>query len=246
MEKNNGYGVYSKPYRRMIAGCMFFVLVLSTGYASAQNETVSYRLMLSSVKAGQLPAGWKVSATNPEGPLAHWSVGVDASAPMPESILSIDRIQDTSTSVFNLNWTNLVVFQDGDMSVRMRANSGKEDQGGGMIWRVLDENNYYIARYNPLEKNFRLYYVEDGLRNKLASAENLTAKSGAWVQIKIKHKGQRIQGWFNNTLAWEVVDAHLSKSGGVGLWTKADAASSFADLQVNTMPVKNSGKLAYE
>ena len=34
---------------------------------------------------------------------------------------------------------------------------GKLDQGGGLVWRYKDANNYYIARMNPLEDNFRVY-----------------------------------------------------------------------------------------
>ena len=232
MSKNSLHAVYIETNRRMLAGCMFFVLMGCAGYTSAQNETDTYRLALDTVKVGQLPAGWKVSATNSEGPLAQWAVGVDTSTNRPENILSIVRIQDVSTSVFNLNWTKQVVFQNGELSVRLRANSGKEDQGGGIIWRVQDESNYYVARYNPLESNFRLYFVEDGLRNTLASAEHLPGKSDVWNQIRIEHHGQHIQGWFNNSLAWEINDTHLPNAGGVGLWSKADAASSFAVFKV--------------
>jgi hypothetical protein len=35
----------------------------------------------------------------------------------------------------------------------MKAVAGKEDQGGGLVWRAMDSNNYYVARYNPLEDN---------------------------------------------------------------------------------------------
>lgn len=243
MSINILHSVYIEMNRRMIAGCMFLVLMMSAGYASAQNEPDNYRLDLDTVKVGQLPAGWHASATNPDGQLAQWAVDVDTSTPKRGKVLSILRIQDTSTAVFNLNWTKQVVFQNGELSVRMRANSGKEDQGGGMIWRVLDENNYYVARYNPLESNFRLYFVEDGQRNTLASAEHLTIKSGAWVQLRISHQGQHIQGWLNNTLAWEVNDAHLPKAGGIGLWTKADAASSFADYAVSSAPGYQSAEI---
>lgn len=246
MSKNIWHTVYIETYGRMVVGCMFSVLIMSAGYASAQNEAGNYRLELDAVKLGQLPAGWNVSATNPDGPLAQWAVEVGTSATKREHILSIVRIQDASTSVFNLNWTNQVSFQSGELAVWLRANSGKEDQGGGMIWRVLDENNYYVARYNPLESNFRLYYVEDGLRNTLASAEHLTSKTGVWVELKIRHQGQLIQGWFNNTLAWEINDAHLPKAGGIGLWTKADAASSFTNFVVHKLPVKALGKLKDE
>jgi len=238
--------VYSETNRTMLAGGIFLFLMASAAYALAQNEADSYRWALDSVKAGQLPAGWHVSASNPDGPLADWAVGMDSAASKPENILSIVHIHDTSTAVFNLNWTQQFIFHSGDMSVRLRANSGKEDQGGGMIWRVQDENNYYVARYNPLESNFRLYYVEDSQRNTLASAEHLTSKAGAWVYLKIRHQGQLIQGWFNNTLAWEVDDAHLPKAGGIGLWSKADAASSFADFEVHRVPLKTAGKVANE
>ena len=246
MNKYIGQTIYIESYRKMRAGIIFLFLMMGVGYTYAQQDANTYRLSLDSVQLGQLPDGWKVSATNPDGALAQWAVEADASSTMHEKILSIVRIQDTSTSVFNLNWTKQHVFQNGDISVRMRANSGKEDQGGGIIWRVLDENNYYVARYNPLESNFRLYYVEDGQRNKLASAENLTIKSGAWVQLRISHQGQHIQGWFNNTLAWEVSDKHLPKAGGIGFWSKADAASSFADLVVKSVPVNVLEKLKNE
>ena len=232
--------------KKLMMSCLSLLVLVSTGQVLAQNKNTDYRLMLDAVKAGHLPSGWQVGATNPRGPLAVWAVAADTAAGSHENILSIERIQDTSTSVFNLNWTRQVVFLNGDINVRMRANSGKEDQGGGVIWRVQDENNYYVARYNPLESNFRLYYVEDGRRNMLASAEQLTSKPGAWVSLKIRHQGQQIQGWFNNTLAWESRDTHLPKAGGIGLWSKADAASSFADLVVRRMTTNAAGKLENE
>ena len=243
MKKNILHIVYIVTNRAVLTGCIFLALVMNAGNVAAQNETNIYQLNFDKVKVGQLPAGWKAAATNPEGPLAQWAVAEDVSNSKHEKILSIIRIEDGSTGVFNLNWTNQLVFQNGDISVRMRANSGKEDQGGGIIWRVQDENNYYVARYNPLESNFRLYYVEDGLRTMLISSDHLISKAGVWVEIKIRHQGQHIQGWFNNILAWEINDAHLPKAGGIGLWTKADAASSFADLLVTSAPLDALGKL---
>jgi hypothetical protein len=56
---------------------------------------------------------------------------------------------------FNLCWTKDIAFEDGEIEVKVRADTGKEDQGGGLIWRARDANNYYVARYNPLENNFR-------------------------------------------------------------------------------------------
>ena len=37
------------------------------------------------------------------------------------------------------------------------ADEDERDQGGGSIWRAQDRDNYYIARWNRLEDNFRVY-----------------------------------------------------------------------------------------
>ncbi|PYK87838.1 MAG: hypothetical protein DME40_13670, partial [Verrucomicrobia bacterium] len=46
------------------------------------------------------------------------------------------------------NDTNLT---DGFVEVKFKPVAGKEDQAGGVIWRVQDANNYYVARANALE-----------------------------------------------------------------------------------------------
>jgi hypothetical protein len=46
------------------------------------------------------------------------------------------------------------------VSVAVRADGGEVDQGGGPMWRVQDADNYYVCRFNPLESNFRVYFVQ--------------------------------------------------------------------------------------
>lgn len=177
-------------------------------------------------------ADWQAAATNPAGKLAQWQPMPATTAGMDHDVLSISRIHDTSSSVFNLCWAPGIKFQQGELEVRVRANTGEIDQGGGLIWRVQDANNYYIARFNPLENNFRLYYVKQGRRVQLASKSFRPIPAGSWFHIRVTHAGNHIKGWFNNNLAWEVNDDQITQSGGIGLWTKADAASSFRDLIV--------------
>lgn len=56
--------------------------------------------------------------------------------------------------------------------VSLKTNAGKKDQGGGIVWRYQDANNYYIARVNPLEDNFRVYKFVAGKRSaELQDAE---------------------------------------------------------------------------
>ena len=198
----------------------------------ATGKTEPFTLSLTEVPEGKLPAGWKIDATNPKGPLATWAVVTDQGAAKAGKVLSLTKVHDPSQEVFNLCWNPGLTFQDGAIEVTGRGNSGVIDQGGGIIWRVRDANNYYIIRYNPLEENLRLYVVKNGNRQMLADAGKLNIKTGEWFTIKVVQQGDLIEGWLNGKKLLEKKDRSIPSSGGVGFWTKADAASSFKDLRV--------------
>ena len=49
--------------------------------------------------------------------------------------------------------TPLAIFDempllDGDVSVRIKPLRAGKMPGGGLVWRYLDENNYYLVRAN--------------------------------------------------------------------------------------------------
>lgn len=222
-----------------LALCAMVALVmlpnaLAVGVVSEEALSKSALQSFDDVVKNKLPRGWKVEATNPKGQLADWTVGKDANAPSQPNVLSLTEVKDTYRGVFNLCWKPTSTFEDGEIEVRVRANSGKVDQGGGLFWRAKDANNYYIARYNPLENNFRLYFVKNGARKMLDDASGLNVKAGEWFTIKIVHRGDTIEGWLNSKKLLETTDRTFTEPGGIGLWTKADAATSFDDLIVRS------------
>lgn len=206
--------------------------LLLTLASHAAEPAAPLRWDFEKVPVGALPDGWKVEGTNQDGPLATWQVQEEKSASGASKVLTLTKPNHSSDGTFNLCWTDKVRFTNGEISVRLRANEGKEDQGGGLIWRALDKDNYYICRPNPLENNIRLYYVKSGKREMLKSAD-IDMPTGAWHTLKIKHEGARIQCYFNDALVLEADDSTIPDGGGVGLWTKADAATSFAGLEIH-------------
>lgn len=82
--------------------------------------------------------------------------------------------------------------ENGKISVYFKANEGYIDQGGGIMFRVQDDDNYYVARFNPLEDNFRFYIVDDGIRRELSSA-NVKLTLG-WHTMTIEQKGDILKG----------------------------------------------------
>lgn len=187
------------------------------------------------VPVGQIPDGWKVEATNPKGKLAVWKVIEDSTAPSGNKVLSLIDASHSFGSTYNLCWTRNIPFMNGDILVKFKANSGREDEGGGVIWRAKDRNNYYIARFNPLEDNFRIYYVKNGVRRMLASAR-IALKAHQWHSMKITVDGNKFEGYLNGKKLLSTRCKVFNEAGGVGLWTKADAATSFDDFQVILRP----------
>jgi len=182
--------------------------------------------------AGQLPSGFSVQKPG-RGTLPRWEVLADPTAPSPSNILA-QRSKENFGEHFNLAVIEDSDYQDLDLEVRFKAVEGAEDQGGGLIWRYQDPDNYYIARANPLENNFRIYRVVGGSRRQLKSAD-FRMTSGTWHTMRIVAKGDQMECFYDDKKYLEVRDTTFSR-GKIGLWTKADAVTYFDDLRVR--PVK--------
>jgi hypothetical protein len=128
-------------------------------------------------------------------------------------------------------------FDDVDVTVRFRPVSGKEDASGGIIFRAKDGRNYLLVRANALENNFRLYMIVKGKRSTIASARVTEPKLGEWHRIRVVAKGPKIQAYLDDSLLLDQEDKTFS-GGWVGLWTKADSVTEFADLEVTGTPAK--------
>jgi hypothetical protein len=122
-------------------------------------------------------------------------------------------------------------FADLDVSVRFRPISGKEDASGGIIFRAKDGQNYLLVRANALENNFRLYSIVNGKRSTLASARVTEPKLGTWHAIRVVATGPKVQAYLDGALLLNH-DEKTFTEGWIGLWTKADSVTEFADLEV--------------
>ena len=176
-------------------------------------------------------AGWRAASTGGSGPDAKWMVVIDARAVSAPQVMAMVAASAGGEDRFNLFWTPEPSLADGRVSVAVRADGGEVDQGGGPMWRVQDADNYYLCRFNPLESNFRVYVVQDGVRRQLGTTLVIT-KPGEFHRVEVAFAGDRITCSLNGALLLDVRDATIGKAGGVGLWTKADARTSFDDVVV--------------
>ena len=133
-----------------------------------------------------------------------------------------------ANSVFNVTLATDTSAKDVTLSVRMKAVAGETDQGGGLVWRAKDKGNYYLARYNPLEDNYRFYKVVDGKRTLLQNAD--IPHSPGWHTLRIEMRGDHVTCYYDGKKHIDAKDATFAGPGKIGLWSKADAQSQFDDL----------------
>ncbi len=182
---------------------------------------------------GDVPSGWSIRQTNPTQTMATWQVIADPTAPSKPNVMALTQTENYDHT-FNLAITRETFFKDLDLTVQVKAVSGDEDQGGGLIWRCKDQNNYYICRFNPLESNYRVYKVVNGQRKQLDSVKVKT-QAGKWYRVRVTMAGDHITCYLDDKKMLEAKDGTFTEPGMIGLWTKADAATRFDDLTARVL-----------
>jgi hypothetical protein len=81
----------------------------------------------------------------------------------------------------------------------------------------------------------RLYTLINGTRRTLASARVTEPKLGAWHTPRVTATGPRIQAWLDGAALLDHKDTTYTR-GFIGLWTKADSVTEFADLTATGAP----------
>jgi hypothetical protein len=189
-------------------------------------ETVDF----SNAKPGTLPPHWTGTQTG-KGQ-AKWSIEKDLAAPGKPSVL-----KQSGEATFPVCIKEDARLKNGFVEVRFKPVSGKEDQAGGVIWRVKDKDDYYVCRANALEDNVVLYKTVRGTRSVL---EIVGRKGGygvkepvapaQWHTLRVEFKDHHFKVIFDGKHLFDVEDNTFTDAGKVGVWTKADSVTLFDDF----------------
>jgi hypothetical protein len=185
---------------------------------------------------GSLPSGWTVAMTHAGG-APKWEIVRDDSAPHPPLVLA-QVSHDPTAGRFPLVIWERASLRDGEVGVAFKPVDGGIDRAAGIVWRYRDPNNYYIARANALENNVVFYKVENGTRLSIAP-KGLPSRaygvkhevpSGRWSVLRVVFKDNLFTVFMNGERLFDAEDQTFNGAGKVGLWTKADSLTYFADF----------------
>lgn len=200
-----------------------------------QAETIDFE----TEDVGTVPSGWTVTMTH-EGGAPNWAVESDPTSPSGAKVFA--QLSDDPTSGrFPLAIYERAELTDGRLAVQLKPLSGRVDRAAGLVWRYLDENNYYVVRANALENNVVLYKVENGRRTSLSPVGREgeygvkhTVPSERWSTLEVAFSGSTFTVAFDGRPIFEVEDATFAGAGKVGLWTKADSVTEFDAFEIES------------
>jgi hypothetical protein len=182
---------------------------------------------------GGTPPSFETGLTGKGGPV-RWELLRDESAPNGPTVLA-ETSGDATSDRFPLAILKGFEARDVAVSVRFKPVAGEVDQAAGLVVRLRDEDNYYIARANALEGNVRLYKVVDGKRRQFAGVD-VEVPNGRWQELGLRVEGDRLTVSLDGRELFGATDRTFAEAGRVGLWTKADSLTHFDDLIARRLP----------
>ncbi|MCP4712572.1 MAG: hypothetical protein GY869_28435, partial [Planctomycetes bacterium] len=168
---------------------------------------------------GQVPEGFTVAS-------GAWEVVEESTAPSQPNAL-----KQTGDDTYNLIWVDGTSYKDFELIVKVQAISGNTDQGGGFVWRGVDDENYYVSRYNPRESfmSLDIRKMVDGRRTTLAQTDEAVCDF-EWHTLRLVMEGDVMELYFDDDLLCEADDGTFPDAGMIGIWSKADAVTHYDDL----------------
>jgi hypothetical protein len=171
---------------------------------------------------GKPPGDWAATKTGSGAP--KWTVERDDTAPSKGNVL-----KQSGEATYPVCIKDEPGLKDGFVEVKFKSVAGSDDQAGGVIWRVQDADNYYVARANALEDNVTIYHTIKGRRVAFEGV-NHKVKPGVWHALRADFQGNHFVVTFDGDRVIEATDDSISAAGRVGVWTKADSVTLFDDF----------------
>jgi hypothetical protein len=212
---------------------LIVMAALAFTVSSADAQTITFE----NETPGKPPKDFEFGLAGEGGP-GRWEVVADKAAAGGKALAQLSA--NTAANRFLVAIYRPTVFADGEVTTRCKPVSGRVDQACGLIIRAADAMNYYIARSNALESNVRFYRVRNGVRQQLATAENVKTPRGQWHTLTLRAEGNRYTVSINGKTLHATTDTSTAEprptEGRAGLWVKSDSVSHFERIDVVKKP----------
>jgi hypothetical protein len=216
----------------LLAFAVVVAWTVVTAGSSGLAQSVAMVIAIAKMDVGSPPADFDFALTG-QGKAGQWWVVMDTTASGGRAIEQSDA--DRTDYRFPLAIHRSFSAKNIDASVRFKAVAGTVDQAGGIVVRLIDPDNYYVARANAMEDNVRFYRVLKGRRQELSGA-NLRVTANEWHTLGLRVDGDSFTISFDGKNLFSTKDLTFAEAGKVALWTKADSITRFEQIELKALP----------
>jgi len=184
-------------------------------------------------KAHAMPEGW----TAVEG---EWEVIPDPSAPSQPNTYGLPAGRTMSSLLHGLNYNLVTVltdkteYDDFTLEASFKSAGGRFDCSGGLIFRYVDAQNFYVLSAGCPSDYFALSRMSAGKLENLKQQVVPTDKD-TWYKLKVLAQGSHLTCYDDNKMIFDVDDGKIAK-GRIGLWASDDSQARFDDVTL-TLPL---------
>jgi hypothetical protein len=205
-------------------------LACTPSAGNAQGVTIM--IAVESMRVGAPPEDFDFGRTGQGGP-GQWIVVADTTATGGRAIEQSST--ERTDYRFPLAIHRPLSARNVDVALRFKAVAGNVDRAAGIVVRLTDPDNYYVARANALEDNVRFYRVVKGRREQIKGTD-LKVSAQAWHTLGLKAEGDRFTVMFDGKELYTASDNTMAGAGKVALWTKSDSVTRFDRIEIKTLP----------
>jgi hypothetical protein len=125
--------------------------------------------------------------------------------------------------------------KNAEISLRLKADGGKSDQGGGVAVRLSSPQDYYLVQLEALKNRVVFSRVSDGEAEEIVGVDADIA-SYSWHALTVRAVDNEFTVSLDGTWVLTAFDKTLSQAGRIALWTKGDSITRFDQIEIAPLP----------
>jgi hypothetical protein len=164
----------------------------------------------------------------PEGAPSAWALVDDATA---AGGVALEQRGRPTYANHSLAVYKPASVTDAEISLRIKAIGGREDQGGGIALRLTSPDNYYLVEMDARRDRVVFLRVANGNAEEIISVDADIA-TNAWHRLMVRAVDDEFIVSLDGIWAFTAFDKALSGKGRVALWTATDSVTRFDSLAI--------------
>jgi hypothetical protein len=129
---------------------------------------------------------------------------------------------------------NAASVKNAEISLRIKATGGNEDQGGGIAVRLTTPDNYYLVQLDARRDRATFSRVKNGIAEEIVGVDaDVTTKQ--WHRLVVRAVEDEFVVTLDGIWVFTGFDKTLSRAGRVALWTKGDSITRFDQIEIEPL-----------